>query len=311
MMTRFTLALLGASFLFTTACAAEQKDEQKIQATAKPVAANTKTAVPSFKAPNADWRDLDLENTLYIKTIHGMFVIELAPEFAPNHVKQIKTLAREKFYDDITFHRVIDDFMNQTGDPKGDGTGDSHLPDIQAEFTFRRSPSLPITLFGRELSKDGEVDTGFYKSFPLASKPISQAMLTKDGKVDAWALHCSGTTSMARGGDDVNSGNSQFFLMRGEYTSLNQLYSIWGRTVWGNENLNKIKVGTVNETKNFVPDVMLSVRVAADVPESDRIPVQVLKTSSHAFKMHVESLKSSKGKLPKVCDIPVPSRLKP
>ena len=66
---------------------------------------------------------------------HETVVIELLPEIAPNHVKQIKTLIEEKFYDGIVFHRVITGFMAQTGDPTGTGTGGSDLPDIRAEFT--------------------------------------------------------------------------------------------------------------------------------------------------------------------------------
>lgn len=311
MMTRLTLslttALFGGALLMSSACAKEESAPS-----ASVIAASSTRAVQAFSNTiSADWRKLDLENTLYITTKYGVFVVEMAPEFAPKHVEQIKTLVRQKFYDDITFHRVIDDFMNQTGDPRGDGTGDSSLPDIQAEFTFRRPQTMNVTLVGKEMAKLGEVDTGFYKSFPVATKPIGQAMLTKDGKVDAWGLHCPGTTSMARGGDNVNSGNSQFFLMRSEYTSLNQLYSIWGMTVWGRENLTKIKVGTAGETPNFVPDQMLKVRVAADVPEAERIAVQVMKTDSAAFKNYVASLKSATGKSPKACAITVPSRLKP
>ncbi|PHR91089.1 MAG: peptidylprolyl isomerase [Robiginitomaculum sp.] len=317
MMTRLTVTLFGAGLLFASACA----DEKQAQAQTAPVVEDTasSTPEPSTTGPSTpvipsnedDWRDIDLENTLYITTVYGTFIIEMAPEFAPNHVAQIKTLARQKFYDDITFHRVIDGFMNQTGDPKGDGTGDSSLPNIQAEFTFRRASDMVVSVFGKELSTDGEVDTGFYKSFPIATKPIIQTMLTKDGKVEAWGLHCKGTTSMARGGSDINSGNSQFFLMRGEYTSLNQNYSIWGMTVWGRENLTRIQVGEIGTTPNFIPDTMLSMRVAADVPEADRIPVQVLKIDSDAFKNYMESLRSSSGKLPKACDVVVPSRLKP
>ena len=62
-------------------------------------------------------------------------VIELLPDLAPNHVKQIKTLISEKFYDGIIFHRVITGFMAQTGDPTGTGMGGSDLPDVRAEFT--------------------------------------------------------------------------------------------------------------------------------------------------------------------------------
>lgn len=303
MITRFTLSILAASLLFTSACSAD--DTSAVQ-TSAPVQT---LVIPGVT--DADWRDLDLENTLYITTKYGVFVVELAPEFAPRHVEQVKALARQKFYDNITFHRVIDGFMNQTGDPRGDGTGDSELPDIQAEFMFRRSTDMPVTMVGNELSKSGSVETGFYKSFPIASKPIGQAMLTKDGKVDAWGLHCKGTTSMARGGDNIHSGNSQFFLMRGEYTSLNQLYSIWGMTVWGRENLDKIKIGTMGETVGFVPDQMLTVRVAADVPAAERINVQVLKTDGKAFVSYLDGLKKSIGELPRACNIQVPSRLKP
>ncbi len=76
----------------------------------------------------------DLENTLYLELNDGRVVIELLPEKAPKHVERIKTLAREGFYDGIVFHRVIDGFMAQTGDPTGTGMGGSELPDLEAEF---------------------------------------------------------------------------------------------------------------------------------------------------------------------------------
>ena len=64
-----------------------------------------------------------LENTLYIDLKDGRVVIEMLPDIAPKHVERIKTLARQKFYDGIVFHRVIDGFMVQTGDPTGTGMG--------------------------------------------------------------------------------------------------------------------------------------------------------------------------------------------
>lgn len=74
------------------------------------------------------------ENTLYLNTEDGRVVIELYPQKAPNHVKRIKELTREDFYDGVVFHRVIDGFMAQTGDPTGTGTGGSDKPDLKAEF---------------------------------------------------------------------------------------------------------------------------------------------------------------------------------
>ncbi|WP_371326972.1 peptidylprolyl isomerase [Stappia sp. ES.058] len=79
----------------------------------------------------------DPENTLYLDLKDGRVVIRLRPDLAPNHVARIKELARDGFYDGIVFHRVIDGFMAQTGDPTGTGTGGSERPDLAAEFSPR------------------------------------------------------------------------------------------------------------------------------------------------------------------------------
>jgi peptidylprolyl isomerase len=79
-------------------------------------------------------KKLDLENFLYLDTEYGRSVIVLYPEKAPEHVKRIRKLVRDGFYDGLTFHRVIHGFMAQTGDPTGTGTGGSELPDLKAEF---------------------------------------------------------------------------------------------------------------------------------------------------------------------------------
>jgi len=79
--------------------------------------------------------DTDLENTLYIDLKDGRVVIQLRPDLAPNHVAQIKTLVRRGFYDGTVFHRVIEGFMAQGGDPTGTGMGGSDLDNIRAEFT--------------------------------------------------------------------------------------------------------------------------------------------------------------------------------
>jgi cyclophilin family peptidyl-prolyl cis-trans isomerase len=76
----------------------------------------------------------DPENTLILETTKGRVVIALRPDLAPGHVERIKTLARRGFYDGVVFHRVIEGFMAQTGDPTGTGSGGSDLPDLKAEF---------------------------------------------------------------------------------------------------------------------------------------------------------------------------------
>ncbi|WP_347538083.1 peptidylprolyl isomerase [Inquilinus sp. CAU 1745] len=77
----------------------------------------------------------DLENQIYLDTVYGRVVIQLRPDLAPLHVERIKELTRAGFYDGVVFHRVIDGFMAQTGDPTGTGTGGSDLPDLPAEFS--------------------------------------------------------------------------------------------------------------------------------------------------------------------------------
>jgi len=77
----------------------------------------------------------DPANTVYLDTKDGRVIIQLRPDLAPKHVAQIKGLVKRGFYNGIVFHRVIDGFMAQTGDPTGTGMGGSDLPNLPAEFT--------------------------------------------------------------------------------------------------------------------------------------------------------------------------------
>ena len=80
-------------------------------------------------------RAADDANSVVMATKDGKITIQLEPNLAPNHVKQIESLVKDHFYDGIVFHRVIGGFMAQTGDPTGTGSGGSKLPDLKAEFT--------------------------------------------------------------------------------------------------------------------------------------------------------------------------------
>lgn len=300
--TLFALALTTA--LVGNACAAENTESQVNDVTA--VAGAT---VAGFIAPDEAWRTVDPENLLVIDTKYGDIAVELYPEIAPKHVTQIKTLTKQGFYNDVVFHRVIDGFMNQTGDgANGDGTGDSSLPDVEAEFTFRRGSDMPFTLVTAKKVGEGEIGVGFYKSLPIASQPTSQAMFTKDNKVDAFALHCKGITSAART-SDPNSANSQFFLMRAQAEHLDTQYSIWGNTVMGYDLLEKPQVGTIGEVPGWIPDRMNTVEIAADMAEGERPTVQVLRTDSPAFANWLKTQKKADGTFPNVCDLQVPTRV--
>ncbi len=77
----------------------------------------------------------DPQNTIYLDTKDGRVTIVLRPDLAPQHAERLKTLAKQGFYNGVVFHRVIDGFMAQTGDPTGTGTGGSSLPNLPAEFS--------------------------------------------------------------------------------------------------------------------------------------------------------------------------------
>lgn len=89
--------------------------------------------MPTLEATAVEIKDP--ENTLKIELKSGAVLIEMLPDVAPGHVERIKQLAREGFYDDVKFHRVIEGFMAQTGDPTGTGSGGSKYPDLNAEFS--------------------------------------------------------------------------------------------------------------------------------------------------------------------------------
>ena len=101
----------------------------------------------------------DLENTLYMDLKDGRVVIELRPDLAPNHVKRIKQLVREKFYNGLTFHRVIAGFMAQGGDPDGNGTGGSGV-NLPAEFS--NEPHVRGTLSMARARHPDSADSQFF-----------------------------------------------------------------------------------------------------------------------------------------------------
>ena len=159
------------------------------------------------------------EDTMILKLKDGNVIIELFNDKAPNHVKRFKQLSKEKKYDGVVFHRVIDGFMAQTGDVEyGNsnletydirrvGTGGSEYPDLKAEFT-----DIP---------------------------------------------HERGTLSMARSGDP-NSANSQFFICFKASPSLDRQYTVFGKVVQGMEFVDLIKRGEGSNGEVSDPDQIIS-----------------------------------------------------
>jgi cyclophilin family peptidyl-prolyl cis-trans isomerase len=119
-------------------------------------------AQPSIQLPAG----LDRENALVIELKDGPVIVRLRPDLAPAHVERVKTLVRRGFYDNIVFHRVIEGFMAQTGDPRGDGTGGSDLPNLRAEFS--RTPFNRGTLGMARAQDPNSANSQFFIMFAPA-----------------------------------------------------------------------------------------------------------------------------------------------
>ena len=261
-------------------------------------------AVPASNArmDAADWRSLDPENAILYETTKGKVIVELAPELAPGHVARIKELVRENFYNGLAFHRVIDTFMAQGGDPKGDGTGGSTKPNLSGEFNFRRGAE---TNFVHAIDRGGAV-LGWVRTVPVTSQLDVLMERTADKRVAAWANHCPGVTSMARS-EDENSANSQFFLMRASYPTLDRRYTIWGRAVIGLDVIRALKVGE----PVVDPDRMTRVRVLSDIPVIERPKVMIQRTDGPMFKARLATALTERGAAFSNCDLAPEGRIIP
>ena len=156
---------------------------------------------------------LDPENTLILDlSSGGRVAIQLRPDVAPNHVARVKELARKGFYNGLTFHRVIDGFMAQGGDPKGDGTGGSELPNVAAEFN-----GLPHVRGAIAAAREGAPEGA-----------TSELVKTAE-----------------------NSANSQFYIMLAPRLALDRHYTVFGRVVSGMNFVDSIEKGEppVNPTR--------------------------------------------------------------
>jgi len=120
----------------------------------------------------------EYENVVYMKLKDGMVVIELFPDKAPKHIEQIKKLIRQGFYDNLAFHRVIDGFMAQGGDPRGDGTGGSGK-NIPAEFS--NTPHKRGILSMARAQDPNSADSQFF--IVLKDSPFLDGQYTVFGRV--------------------------------------------------------------------------------------------------------------------------------
>ena len=267
----------------------------------------TAAVSPSVAQETEVWREVAPENLWVIDTSKGRVLVELAPDVAPQAVERIQTLTRQGFYQNHAFHRVIRNFMAQTGDPTGTGAGGSDLPDVPGEFTFRRSrrPAFIETPTGRE---DRAV-FGLYGAMPVRTQPDAQMFVTADNRVDAMGFFCPGVAGMARSASP-DSANSQFFLMTAYRANLNGDYTPFGRVLEGLDVVESLRAGSdADDGVVANPDRMLNARLAADMPESERPRAQVLDARSPRMAEIVQAAVTERGNRLSVCDVVPPVRI--
>lgn len=257
-----------------------------------------------------DWRTLDPQNTLYLDLASGRVVIELAPDFAPDHVANIRAMAKEGYWNGLSINRSQDNYVVQWGDA---GEGDARKPlgsakaKLPAEFD-RGSKGLP---FHSLKDKEGwSTQAGFVAGFPAAqSKP--------EGKT--WLAHCYGTVGAGRDMAADSSNGSELYVVIGQSPRhLDRNITVVGRVVQGMELLSILPRGTgplgfYEKAEQRVP--IKAIRLAAEVPEAERVKLEVLRTDTPIFDELVEARRNRRDEWYKrpaghidVCNVPLPVR---
>ncbi|NWG54126.1 MAG: peptidylprolyl isomerase [Hydrogenophilaceae bacterium] len=298
-------AIVSAAIL-AGACAAPQT---MVPDTA-PVAART---IPEIMAaiPDSDWVDLDPENTIYLELPSGRVVIELAPAYAPNHVANIKALAREGFFDAAAVVRVQENYVAQWGRPE---EAPAHAfraarASLPAEFDRPITEDLPfVRLPDRDTYAD---EVGFSGSFPVAR-----------GNGRTWLAHCYGMVGAGRDVSPDSGGGGELYVTIGNAPrNLDLNVTLVGRVVAGIEHLTTLRRGTGDLGFYVTPEErtpIRTMRVAADVPPAERTRLQALRTDSASFAELVEARRNRRddwyvhpaGAIG-LCNTPLPVRAAP
>lgn len=258
-------------------------------------------------ASPSDWRTLDPENLLYIDLKRGRIVVELSAHFTPAHVAQVKTLAKQGFYDGLNFYRVIDGFVAQGGDLfEGRDIGDAAAA-LPPEFS---QPLTKAMGFSPMASPDGyAAKVGFVDSLPVG--------VDETGK-HTWLLHCTGAFAFGRN-NEPDTASTEFYITLQPQRYLDRNLTVAGRVVKGMEHLQALRrVSPAESPDGDLGETILSIRIAADIPESDRKELQILDSSTEVFADYVEARRNRPEAFfvyrpdhINICQLPMPVRTKP
>jgi peptidylprolyl isomerase len=242
-------------------------------------------------APTAGWRVPDPDRLLVIDTSRGRIVIEMEPRIAPKAVERVSLLARRGTYDGLLFHRVIDKFVAQTGNPNNRDGGGTELPDLKREVWIPEPASAAV--FWVRTTHDG-------REGMLGSLPVAKGA---DPFMPAWVPQCAGMVGMGRQADP-NSANSEFYIMRGSARALDHDYTVFGRVLAGQAVVDALAVGEPPAN----PDRMIRVRSAVDLPAADRPRLEVMDVTSREYARFAAAKRRALGTQLSICDMLPPVR---
>jgi peptidylprolyl isomerase len=289
-------ATLGVGKIYT-AVAADSPTTSKVRTAAEVLAESTP----------ADWRAPDPAKTLYVELASGRVVIELAPEFAPVHVANILALVRESYFDGLAIMRVQDNYVVQWGDADGKRQIRSAKKTLNAEFD---RPARGLAFNALPDADTYAPQVGFSGGFHAARESPTKA---------AWLVHCYGAVGVGRDTAANSGGGTELYAVIGHSPRhLDRNVTLVGRVVKGIELFSVLPRGTGNlgfyeKPEQRVP--IRTIRVAADLPEAERTPLEMLRTDTATFAAFVEArrnrtdewFKHRAGRV-EVCNVPIPVR---
>jgi peptidylprolyl isomerase len=250
-----------------------------------------------------DWRRIPAEELLVIRLERGEIVVALSPSLAKNHVKQLKTLTREGFYDGLSFYRVIEGFVAQGGDPFGERKITKGKKSMKAEF---ESAGDDIA-FAALKDVDGFAPmSGFVASIPAGFDE-------KTGTY--WHLHCAGAFAFGRE-DGRDTASTEFYIVLQPQRYLDRNLTVFGRVIDGMQYVQALRrVEPPQSEDDDIGEKILSIRIAADMPEAARPRFDILDSARPAFAAYAEARRNRPeaffhfrpGHLD-VCQMPVPVR---
>jgi peptidylprolyl isomerase len=263
------------------------------------------------RSPASDWRAIDPARTLYLDLPAGRVIIELAPDFAPNHVANIATLVREHYFDGVAVVREQENYVAQWADPDGKRAFGTAKNAVKAEFDRPYTRALPFTPLPDPDTYAPQV--GFTDGFPTARDPASRR---------TWLIHCYGMVGAGRDvGADTGSGAELYAVIGQAPRQLDRNVTLVGRVLSGMERLSSLPRGTgelgfYKSAPERTP--VLAIRLAADLPPARRTPLEALRTDSATFATLLHNRRFRQDEWYKrpaghidVCNMALPVRVQP